>query len=192
MVIANTEAGYWTTKAARNYANPLLVKLTRALWAIDPDFTIIGDSHWGRAGALQRSGVVPRSLDIVSAMAATIGRFVDKNGLITPFSMPGHVQPVHLLRALVAGEAAGAVPPQAAPNFVHTHLASGGGFPSPLGASVESPGGPMPIGGGPMQLRSLSSARLPYPALLLGRSAWTGVDLLYSLPGVPTSESGCC
>ena len=123
VVIANTEAGYWTTKAARNYANPLLVKLTRALWAIDPDFTVIGDSSWGRAGALQRSGVVPRSLDIVSAMAATIGRFVDKNGLITPFTMPGHVQPVHLLRALVAGEAAGSVPPQAAPNFVHTHLA---------------------------------------------------------------------
>jgi hypothetical protein len=33
--------------------------------------------------------------------------------------------------------------------------------------------------------RSLSSSRLPYPALLLGRNAWTAVDLLYTLPGVP-------
>jgi hypothetical protein len=43
----------------------------------------------------------------------------------------------------------------------------------------------LPAGGQQLVLRSLSSARLPYPALLLGRSAWTAVDLLYSLPGIP-------
>ena len=185
VVIANTEIGYWTTKAARAYANPLLVKLTRALWAISPDFTIVGECHWGRAGALQRSGVVPRSLDIVSAMASTIGRYVDKNGTIVPFSLPSNVQPVHYLRALLAGEAGGIVPPQAAPQFLQSYLHANGSFPPPLTSLLEGPGGPMPRGGTSLQLRSLASARLPYPALLLGRSAWTGVDLLYSLPGLP-------
>jgi len=42
-----------------------------------------------------------------------------------------------------------------------------------------------PSGGHALLLRSLSSSRLPYPALLLGRNAWTAVDLLYTLPGVP-------
>ena len=44
---------------------------------------------------------------------------------------------------------------------------------------------PILFPGQQLLLRSLSSSRLPYPALLLGRNAWTAVDLLYTLPGVP-------
>ena len=66
VVIANTEFGYWGTKAARYYPNPLLVKLTKSLWAIAPDFIVAGECHWGRAASLLRSGVVPRTLDLLS------------------------------------------------------------------------------------------------------------------------------
>ena len=70
IVVANVEVGYWSTSAARRYPNPLLVKLCRGLWQICPDAAITGECHWGRGGALLRSGVLPHSLDVVSAMAS--------------------------------------------------------------------------------------------------------------------------
>jgi hypothetical protein len=66
VVIANNEAGYWSTREARTYPNPLLVKLCRALWKVDPDFSVVGECHWARSGALMRSGVIPHALDFVS------------------------------------------------------------------------------------------------------------------------------
>lgn len=65
VVISNAEIGYWSTRACRSYPNPLLVKLTRAMWAINPLFTIAGECRWGRAPALVRSGIVPHALDLV-------------------------------------------------------------------------------------------------------------------------------
>ena len=189
VVVANAEVGFWTTRAAKKYPNPILVKLTRALWSIAPDFTILGESHWGRSGALARSGVVPHALDLVSAIATTLGRCVDKNGISAHANLPSDIQPIAQLRALLIGEAQGLAPPQVMPNFLER--SSNGTFhtprefPNPLTSLLESPGGAMPIGAQLLQLRSLSSARLPYPSLLLGRSAWTAADLLYTLPGIP-------
>lgn len=189
VVVANAEVGFWTTRAAKRYPNPILVKLTRALWSISPDFTLLGESHWGRSGALARSGVVPHALDLVSAIATTLGRCVDKNGISAHANLPNDVQPIAQLRALLIGEAQGLAPPQVMPNFLER--SSNGAFhtprefPNPLTHLLESSGGAMPIGAQLLQLRSLSSARLPYPSLLLGRSAWTAADLLYTLPGIP-------
>jgi glycogen synthase len=189
VVVANAEVGFWTTRAAKRYPNPILVKLTRALWSIAPDFTILGESHWGRSGALARSGVVPHALDLVSAIATTLGRCVDKNGISAHVNLPNDIQPIAQLRALLIGEAQGLAPPQVMPNFLER--SSNGTFhtprefPNPLNSLLESPGGAMPLGAQLLQLRSLSSARLPYPSLLLGRSAWTAADLLYTLPGIP-------
>ena len=117
VVVANAEVGFWSTRAARRYPNPLLVKLTRALWHMSPDFAVLGESHWGRAGALARSGLVPHAFDLVSAMATTLGRSVDKNGSTSSVSLPHDVQPVALLRALLEGEARGLAPPQVLPHF---------------------------------------------------------------------------
>jgi len=47
-----------------------------------------------------------------SALAATINRFVDKNGRISSFSAPQGAQPVHYLRGLLLGEQAGIIPVQ--------------------------------------------------------------------------------
>ena len=43
----------------------------------------------------------------------------------------------------------------------------------------------LPRGAELLQLRSLCSARHPYPALLLGANTWTAVDVQYCLPGIP-------
>lgn len=183
VVVSNSEVGYWSTKAAKSYPNPLLVKLVRAMWQVDPLFAVIGESHWGRAGALARSGVVPHGLDVVSAVSSSLGRFVDKMGAVKSFSLPGDIGPVHYLRALLLGEEQGLLPPQAGP---HARDAIGDGrFPHPLKLLLPSPAGPMPREAYKVQLRSICSTRLPYPALLLGRSAWTAVDLMYTLPGMP-------
>ena len=74
--------------------------------------------------------------------------------------------------------------PQGSPQFVAQKL-SRGEYPPPLQCLLQGPGGALPAGGHMLLTRSLSSSRLPYPALLLGRNAWTAVDLLYTLPGVP-------
>ncbi len=43
----------------------------------------------------------------------------------------------------------------------------------------------MPPGSQPLILRSLTSARIPYPSLYLGRQNWPGVDAAYFLGGIP-------
>ena len=42
-----------------------------------------------------------------------------------------------------------------------------------------------PAGLAPLLMRSLSSVRLPYPALHLKHTTWIAVDLNYTLPGIP-------
>ena len=69
VVIANSELGFWSSRIARTYANPLLVKLSRSLWQVDPFFSIVGECHWARSGALMRSGVVPHTLDLVGCVS---------------------------------------------------------------------------------------------------------------------------
>jgi hypothetical protein len=59
VVISNHEVGYWSTRLCHSYPNPLLVKLTRAMWEECDTFTVYGECHWGRAPSVVRSGVVP-------------------------------------------------------------------------------------------------------------------------------------
>jgi hypothetical protein len=73
VVVANSELGYWSTRQARTYPNPLLVKLCRALWQVDPDFSVVGECHWARSGALMRSGVIPHTLDVIGLVVIQHG-----------------------------------------------------------------------------------------------------------------------
>jgi hypothetical protein len=59
VVLSDTEIGYWDTKLSRSYPNPLLVKLTRGMWAVSDSFTLYGNCSWNRGGSIARSGVVP-------------------------------------------------------------------------------------------------------------------------------------
>jgi len=68
VVIANSEIGFWSTRLSRTYANPLFVKLCRALWQVDPFFSVVGECHWARSGALMRSGIIPHTLDLVGCV----------------------------------------------------------------------------------------------------------------------------
>jgi len=76
VVIPGRETGYWSSKAAEaGYANPLLVKLTRAIWAIAPDFIFIGESKWGgRDKNLILSGLVPQSSELAKQLATLFGK----------------------------------------------------------------------------------------------------------------------
>ena len=64
------------------YANPLLVKLAKAVWSIAPNFSLVGEAHWGRQSSLQRSGIVPHLAATPGALARTVDRTVDKAGTI--------------------------------------------------------------------------------------------------------------
>ena len=128
-------------------------QLARALWSVDPDCCLAGECRWGRAGALLRSGVLPASAEVATAAGATLGRFLDKAGGVTPFALPPGGPAVGFLRQLLAGEALGELPPQAAPQFVQRHLevAGGAGWPDAR-AAMPAPGGPLPVGGQAMQV----------------------------------------
>lgn len=131
------------------YPNPLLVKLVRQFWSVCSDGVIFGESHWGRQAGLARSGVIPHSQGLASAIAGTTGREIDKMGIIQ--QKPKQMEfPISSLK-----------------QFLDYELAT------------------LPPGIGNLQLRSIGAARYPYPAFVLGRTNWTAVDVLYSLPGIP-------
>ncbi|RYY37156.1 hypothetical protein EON62_01305, partial [archaeon] len=127
------------------------------------------------------------SLSLCSAVSATIGRYTDKNGQVGTLSLPHDVTPVLTLRGVVDGESQGYITPMQAPQFAANVVRTGSTYPHPLRQAQDAPAGDMPAGGMSITLRSLSTARMPYPALLLGRHTWTAVDVLYCLPGVPMS-----
>jgi len=91
VVIANSEQGFWSTRLSRTYPNPLLVKLARALWQVDPNFSIVGECHWARSGALMRSGIIPHTLDVVGWVHCTLSSGAPFMGLFSllPFMPVG-------------------------------------------------------------------------------------------------------
>eukprot|EP00762_Andalucia_godoyi_P003990 ANDGO_05608.mRNA.1 Glycogen synthase len=56
-------AGFFETRACTDegFPNPFFVKVARALWAVKPDFWILGDTDWDRDAELLVSGVIPCS-----------------------------------------------------------------------------------------------------------------------------------
>jgi hypothetical protein len=73
-----------------------------------------------------------------------------------------------------------------------SHCPSDGSSPvSKLYRMLESDLRRLPRGAELLQLRSLCSARHPYPALLLGANTWTAIDVQYCLPGIPMGFQVC-
>lgn len=232
VVLPNSECGYWTSKAVvQGYANPFYVKMTRSLWAAFPNFEICCESHWGRAGNLSRSGVIPHSLDMIDSFARAFSMTVDKTGSISRnVPIDRLIQDLLDTSALEQGgdvdeedddEIGGVVPswgniskeearrgegntegpgrlirralrrlglkqdlasdPEKAQNAPIMFLVAA------LAEEVET----FPPGGQALQLRSFSSPRLPYPALLFEKGAWLAADLLHFLPGIPMTFQVC-
>lgn len=153
VVQPNEEAGFWQSKPAATYANPLLAKLARSMWLRDPKFILVGESHWGREGAILRSGVLPNAQSLISSLAAAKRVRLSKEGRVQRDTSQE--------------------PPLAQLNRL-----------------LEFESKRLPSGGQALVLRSLCSSRLPYPALLLGRGAWTAVDVATCLPGVSWTFGG--
>ena len=65
IVMPNKESGYWDTDLSETYANPLLIKLTKAIWNSYPNFIFIGECWLNEKFSqrhinLTRSGIIPR------------------------------------------------------------------------------------------------------------------------------------
>lgn len=96
------------SKAARVGAtafmnNPLLAWLVRAVWTKHPHFVVLGESHWGRDGALMRCGVVPRDAGVTAALASAAGVAASKAGVHT--SKRDDPSPAAALRAVLKYQA---------------------------------------------------------------------------------------
>eukprot|EP00741_Cyanophora_paradoxa_P006843 tig00001052_g6618.t1 len=76
--------GYWrTAAAAAGYANPLLAKLARAVWAVDPEFLLLADCDWAEVQRqVALSGCVPHSARLAQTIAGMFGRSLEKHGPI--------------------------------------------------------------------------------------------------------------
>jgi glycogen synthase len=83
VVLANAEGGYWKTDAAVDgYANPLLMKLTRELWLLNPSFLVLGESHFHRERNLIVSGLIPHTLRVATILAGISGKSLRRDGSV--------------------------------------------------------------------------------------------------------------
>ncbi|KAK4531879.1 hypothetical protein CCYA_CCYA09G2736 [Cyanidiococcus yangmingshanensis] len=83
VVMANAEGGYWKTDAAIDgYPNPLLMKLTRELWLLNPSFLVLGESHFHRERNLIVSGLVPHTLRVATILAGISGKSLRRDGSV--------------------------------------------------------------------------------------------------------------
>ena len=83
VVRPNAEGGYWNTDAAADgYANPLLAKLARELWATDAAFVLIGESHFHRERSLIVSGFLPHTMRTAALLAGISGKSLRRDGSV--------------------------------------------------------------------------------------------------------------
>eukprot|EP00742_Colponemidia_sp_Colp-10_P005221 GILJ01005578.1.p1 GENE.GILJ01005578.1~~GILJ01005578.1.p1 ORF type:complete len:1904 (+),score=304.73 GILJ01005578.1:50-5761(+) len=88
VVIANEDGGFWHTRSAERYSNPMLIKLCKELWSEFPDFMIVGGA-WsesgeeGREAVLARSGVIPHVSTLPVALSTLFGKELHKDGRVT-------------------------------------------------------------------------------------------------------------
>ena len=93
IVIPNSESGYWETDNCEDYANPLLVKLTKEIWKEYPDFIFIGEcgleekfsQPYNRHESLVKSGIIPRMYTLPAMICQMLGKKIIYNGNIESF-----------------------------------------------------------------------------------------------------------
>ena len=87
IVIPNTENGYWSTDTCEDYPNPLLIKLTRNIWNIYPEFIFFGEcwlneKYSQRHINLTKSGIIPRMYTLPIIICEMLGKHIQRNGTI--------------------------------------------------------------------------------------------------------------
>ena len=91
------ESGYWGTEASESYANPMLVKLTKTIWNVFPNFVFFGEC-WlnekfsnNRHVNLSKSGIIPRMYTLPIIICNILGKKISRNGYIEKTN-PGNVK----------------------------------------------------------------------------------------------------
>ena len=84
IIIPNSETGYWDSDNCEEYANPLLVKLTRVIWNDYPEFIFLGEcsleeKYSKRKTSLVKSGIIPRMYTFPGVICQILGKKI-KNG----------------------------------------------------------------------------------------------------------------
>lgn len=85
VVIRNENHGYWNSNNMETYPNPFFIKMAKRLWALNPDFIILGEC-WGgymfehRQIILARSGIIPRLFRLPVALSAIMGKRLYNDG----------------------------------------------------------------------------------------------------------------
>ena len=87
IVMPNSECGYWDTDNFESYANPLLIKLTKSVWNLYPNFIFIGECWLNekfsqRHVSLTRSGIVPRLYTLPMILCEVLGKKIQRDGRI--------------------------------------------------------------------------------------------------------------
>lgn len=79
IVMPNSESGYWETDNCDTYANPLLIKLTREIWNLHPEFIFLGEcwieeKYSQRHVSLVKSGIIPRMYTLPIIICQMLGK----------------------------------------------------------------------------------------------------------------------
>eukprot|EP00026_Physarum_polycephalum_P000161 Phypoly_transcript_00161.p1 GENE.Phypoly_transcript_00161~~Phypoly_transcript_00161.p1 ORF type:complete len:2059 (-),score=306.68 Phypoly_transcript_00161:106-6282(-) len=80
------EYGYWgtlppnPTRDSKIYPNPLMIKLTRELWARFPKFMFLAEVHWDRELPAIVSGLIPYSCTLPKALSSVFSKGLNKDG----------------------------------------------------------------------------------------------------------------
>ena len=87
IVMPNKESGYWDTDLCETYANPLLIKLTKAIWNYYPNFIFIGECWLNEKFSqrhinLTKSGVIPRLYTLPIVLCEVLGKKIQRDGRI--------------------------------------------------------------------------------------------------------------
>ena len=91
IVMPNVENGYWDTDNYETYANPLLIKLTKNIWNLYPNFIFIGECWLNekfsqRHVSLTRSGIIPRLYTLPIILCEVLGKKIQRDGRIDSVS----------------------------------------------------------------------------------------------------------
>ena len=85
IVMPNVENGYWDTDNCETYANPLLIKLTKNIWNLYPNFIFIGECWLNekfsqRHVSLTKSGIIPRLYTLPIILCEVLGKKIQRDG----------------------------------------------------------------------------------------------------------------
>ena len=91
IVMPNMESGYWETDVCETYANPLLIKLTKSIWNLYPNFIFIGECWLNEKFAtrhinLTKSGIIPRLYTLPIILCEVLGKKIQRDGRIDQVS----------------------------------------------------------------------------------------------------------